>query len=358
MASGDVPGQPLTPTHRSEFLGPAWRRLVDTFHMPGVAAFSGAATPGKDRGEPAYHWGFGALLAASGAIVPVPGGPRMLAEDLDLLMEAAQGYRRWGRLGYSSTARAGRQFPGEAYYDDNAWVGLAAWNLTPVDPRWRRMAIDCYRFTLRGQDRQSGGVFWKEQPRASLHVCSTGPALLLGSQLRQDGEFRVARGPLAAMWGWLRHMRSPDGRFWDHQRVADGVIDRTLYTYNSGTPLHALTVLGGQEDFPTFEDDLQITFEGIRHFETPDGGLPETPWFNAVLLRGLVAVVNSRGWASPLLAAYRRVVDGAIGRFEHSDGPLALYQKAEPLRLLEAAAAVETLALVVQLDTLRAPSAP
>lgn len=333
-----------------EFVEPAWRRLVDTYRMPGSAGFSGAPIQPGQRGEPAYHWGFGALLAASGAIARLPGGPAIVAKDLDLLWHACAGYRRWGRFGYSSTSRVGSHFPGDAYFDDNAWVGLAAWELAAIDPRWRKISVDTYRYLLRGQDPRAGGLFWKEHPRAALHVCSTGPAILLGVLLKSADEFPVAEEPLRAMWGWLKSMQAPDGRFWDHQRVTDGVIDRTLWTYNTGTPLHALAVMPGAVDFGGGEEDLCTTFEGVHHFATSDGGLPETPWFNAVLLRGLVAAFQTRGWVSPLVPAYRQVVAEALGRFKDSGDPLTLYPTREPPRLREAAAAVETLARLVHME--------
>lgn len=326
----------------AEAIAAAWRALWARYRRPRTRTFF-ESRPRRPRDpEIVYLWGYGALLAAAGAIARHPEGPRIIAQDQGALRDGLAHYRRRGRLGFASAAGpdGGR---GDAFYDDNAWVGLAVLELAGVDPDWTAVAVETFRFILEGFDPESGGVFWKEHPKASLHVCSTGPALILGRRLRHAGASWISEETLAAMEGWLGGMRAPDGRYWDNRKV-DGGLDRSYYTYNTGTPIEAMAE-GEKPDL--MRAQVAETLSGLEHFLDAEGRLPPTPWFNAVLLRALVRVEEVYGLVGTLGPAYRTALARALEDFWAGRTPvLELPSRSSTggVMLRDAAASVETLA--------------
>ena len=73
-------------------------------------------------------------------------------------------------------------FPGDRtrYYDDNAWIALAFLYLATTSNRddHLQLVADAARvhgFVSSGEA-PSGGVWWVEAPKQSVHTCSTAPA--------------------------------------------------------------------------------------------------------------------------------------------------------------------------------------
>lgn len=327
-----------------ERLRTAWEQLSQAFWDRGRKAFHESRPRRPGDPEWAYNWGFGAVLSAAGAIWQALDEPAWLLPDLNELRTALRGYGRDSRLGYASTSRWAA--PGDTFYDDNAWIGLAAFDLrTAAD--WEPVAWETYQYLLEGWDPVSGGVFWKEHPTASLHVCSTGPAALLGALLYRLDPSRVELAPIGSMLKWLDRLRAPDGRYWDNERVSDGQINTALHTYNAGTPIHAMAVLEATE-LPgfRFRSQMEATIAALPAFLTEQGALPPTPWFNAVLLRALKTVKTVYGIDSELLPLYRRAVAGAWA--ERANQPFALPSRDTRggVMLRDAAASVEILALL------------
>ena len=334
-----------------EMLESCWQRLAATYWDRGRRGFYESRP--RRLGDPvwAYNWGFGAVLAAASSIWKTMAGPDFLARDIDGLASVLSGYELGGPFRYSSTTRLARRVPGDVFYDDNAWIGLAALDFGALAD-WESRAALVFRFMLQGVDATSGGVFWKERPRASLHVCSTGPAALLGAQLyRREPEawdFNVVQN----LMRWLQTMRAPDGRYWDNLNVVQGRIDKTLHTYNCGTPLHAMAVLEGLPECG-FRAEVEDTVGSLGAFLDASGRLPPTPWFNAVLLRGLKAVKEVYGIEPPLLEVYRQDMQDAISQFRRGNSVLKLESRddrRDGIMVRDAAAAIEILALLAGWD--------
>jgi hypothetical protein len=268
----------------------------------------------------------------------------LTAHDWKRLAQALAGYQR--KVGIAaSTTRLRNPRLGDTFYDDNAWVGLAAVPLGAEDAAFRGLAEATYRFILRGWDKHRGGVYWKERPKESLHVCSTGPALVLAGRLYHIQPRAIDLTVVRKMMDWLQTMRDADGRYWDNERVRDGRVDRTLHTYNTGTPLEAMAVWQGVEGFD-FRDLVETSLASLPKFLVDGSQLPKTPWFNVVLLRALLVVEATYQWSSPLLAVYRTEMNQALETFNQGAGVLHLPSRDDRggIMLRDAAAAVETLA--------------
>lgn len=323
-------------------LGGCWRRLIDCYGDVRRHAFFESRP--RRQADPlwAYNWGMGAMLAAAGATHRQCPDQVLSSADWDLIRGATLGYRR-ARPGFSSTSRVRRGVPGGAFYDDNAWIGLASLDLADHSP-FEQIAGSAYRFVLEGQD-VSGGIFWNER-RQSLHVCSTGPAAVLGARLYLSG-VEVGLAPVEAMLRWLDSMRADDGRYFDNVRLHDGSVEQTFHTYNCGTPLHAMALMEGVAGLE-FRSQVEQTLNALPKFLSASGELPTMPWFNAVLLRGLLAVYQTYGIESPLFGVYQRTMQEALHVFYQGDQPLNLPSRDSRggVLLRDAAASVEILALL------------
>jgi len=332
------------PWHK--MIQPCWRRLMDTYADPAAIDGFYESRP-RRRGDPtwAYNWGFGALLAAAGAVCQAGALDALTSTDWERLYAGLVGYQRESGGFASTNRRTGLPF-GDTFYDDNAWIGLAALDLA-AHPEFLGIPETTYQFLLQGMDEKSGGVFWKEEPKRSLHVCSTGPTVVLAARLYKNNPQLTDLTPVWQMMRWIQHMRAPDGRYWDNEPISGGVIDRALYTYNTGTPLQAMALLDGIGEV-SFRDRVNTSLLGLSGFLDERKELPPTPWFNAVLLRGLLAVEERYDIESSLFPVYGLAMAKALEEFASSDTPLHLPSRddRDGIMLRDAAAAVEMLALL------------
>ncbi len=126
--------------------------------------------------------------------------------------------------------------PADRYYDDNAWMALGfldAYELTG-EPQYLAWARDTFNFVLTGEDeKQGGGIYWREQVKGSKNACSTAPAALAALRLYQvtgeTGYLANAR----ELYAWMNaRLQDGDHLFFDNITV-DGRVDTTKWSYNS-----------------------------------------------------------------------------------------------------------------------------
>ncbi len=343
------------PWDDAQNVGQAWKRCFQSFFNRRTSGFFEVLPSGRKISRMAFNWSFGALFSAYAACLGIPALKPGLLSDLPVLKRALDGYKANRRDGFMSTTAKG-SVPGDIYYDDNAWLALAALEIFrhTQEELWLDMAYRIYRFIMQeGFESKTGGVFWREFPRNSLHVCSTGPTLLLGVQLKQFGR-PIVEQDLTRMLAWCWHMRNDQGLFQDHKEVKTGRIDPSIYTYNTGTPLHALASMSESMPKPLYQDmifDIVKSLPYLLHDRT----LPPTPWFNVVLLRALVDVQTRHfGEVNQILDVYRQTMIEAWDRFEKTHQPLNLpsSENSSGILLRDAAASVETLAWLYRLEHL------
>lgn len=330
----------------------AWKRCVRSFAHERPPGFVERSVSGPlTRPLLAFNWSFGALLSAFAACVKIPALRDEMMEDLPLLQTVLSTY---AALRYPVFKSTPVRWKGDIYFDDNAWIGLAALDIFTADgpDLWMNHAWNIYRFILdQGYDPGSGGVYWRMRPKSSLHVCSAGPTALLGARLSQLGR-PVKREPIDRMIAWCWQMRNDRGVFRDHYNLVTRRIDPSVYTYNTGTPLHTVLVMDEimpGESYGKMAEEVVACVPVLLQ----SGSLPTTPWFNVVLLRALAEARSRRkGDLSPILDSYRRNMAESWKSFESTDMPLVLPSsdgKAGVL-LRDAAASVETLAWLHRLE--------
>ena len=196
-------------------------------------------------------------------------------------------------------------FNGESdrFYDDNDWLAIDFCELYALtrDERYLDKAKRLYTYIYSGwDDTLDGGIYWCEQKRSSKNTCSNAPAAVLGMKLYAlTGEKRYL-DRAKETYAWTKeHLRDPeDGVYWDNVRL-DGGVDKAKYTYNSGQMIQAGVLLYLQSGDTGYLDDARETAKGAFHrFTEVKTGVDGTkarfytasPWFNVILLRGLVAL--------------------------------------------------------------------
>ncbi len=270
----------------------AWRdRAVRAWHALDEAGIVSTRAglvvrqPGRRRREPL--WPFSQVLHATVAVAAYDDDARA---RLDGLWSALADYRRGD--GYAERPRLRTR-----YYDDDAWIALAA--LADGSAPRRELAVRVLRFLLTGV-RDDGGVLWVESG-ATLNACSTGGVGLVAARLPDEpGSRELAEGALE----FLLRLRDDDGLVADHVR-ADGTVDPRVFTYNQGLLVGLLHELGRTDDALEHARLTASAFDPERLWQHP-------PAFTAILVRELVPVLHAH--PDPRLSAY---VEAYLDRVWH-----------------------------------------
>ncbi|MBC9929168.1 glycoside hydrolase family 76 protein [Chitinophaga qingshengii] len=183
----------------------------------------------------------------------------------------------------------------DRYYDDNQWIGIAyldAWARTK-QRSYLDKGTEIYRFMMTGYDTISGGgLYWKEGDKRTKNTCSNGPGILLALQLYEATQRKDYLDTALLLYQWTnRHLRNADGVYWDAIKPQqNNRIDSATYTYNSGTMLEANVKLYRITKQPQYlKEAQQIAAGAYQHFYR-EGRFHSSYWFNAVLLRGYLAL--------------------------------------------------------------------
>jgi len=167
---------------------------------------------------------------------------------------------RW-RGGFAAKPRGRRRF-----FDDDAWLGLAAVHLDD-----RALAAEALAFVRTGED-PAGGVRWVENAE-TRNTCSTASAAWLALEL---GDRAFAERAM----DWLNAtLRTDEGLYRD--RLEGGVIDPTIWSYNQGAAVAALRQLGRSDAATSAATSSLALFTGDRLWREPPPFL--AIWFRALL---------------------------------------------------------------------------
>jgi hypothetical protein len=236
---------------------------------------------GPARRGPASAWPLSQAISAG---VDLLAAGHDVGDDLGGLIRSLRPLsRRDG--GWAPTPRARRR-----YFDDNAWIGLAAARLHAATGERRHLdrARRALAFVRRGEDPE-GGVRWAEG-RRPRNTCATAPAALLALRIhgatRDADQLAFAERALV----WLdATLRRPDHLYAD--RIDGSRVEPTIWSYNQGMPAAAHAWRYRATGDPVALEAARATSVAAVAWLARDDRLwHQPPVFNAIALRGLLAV--------------------------------------------------------------------
>ena len=180
------------------------------------------------------------------------------------------------------------------FYDDNQWVAIAyldAYNRTHQS-NFLNKGKEIDRFMMTGFDTLSGGgLYWEEDHKTSKNTCSNGPGILIGLQLYNITKQKPYLDTALMLYNWAnKRLQAPDGLYYDNIKIPSLELGKAIFTYNTGTMLQANVLLYNiTKDIKYLTEAERIAKAAKEHFYK-DGKLPGNYWFNAVLLRGAIAL--------------------------------------------------------------------
>ena len=256
----------------------------------------------SDRSGTSALWGFGAAMTMVGTMAKLDPEYNVIKTWAEKLVVGLEEYR-YPRKGHIYSATVGLSEP---YYDDNAWVALAMYDLTEAynNPDYLVTAKGITDYVLSGES-VHGGIFWKESV-SSRNTCSCGPTIIAAiRQYQESGEVGYLEAA-KRIYKWTRDtLRDPlDYVYWDNatynEHTGQEDVQKAKFTYNSGTMIWSGVLLYEITQEEGYLTDAQQTAEGAyRYFctELPNGTqyYPATPWFNLYLLQGYRALYQIDG---------------------------------------------------------------
>ncbi len=259
--------------------------------------------PNSDKKGGAALWGYGAVLTSLAQAARVNPKEKMIREKSVKAVEGLNNYRfPTLKLYYTSNLNRG----GEPYYDDNAWVVLGLHDLAIAynNSEYMTKSREVLDYVLSGES-IDGGIFWKETV-VSRNTCSCGPAIvgaLLHYKNNPEDELLTKA---ERIYQWTKEvLRDPtDYVYWDnavYDFVNDiEVIEKTKWTYNSGTMIWAGVLLYEVTGKEEYLNDAKLTAGGaLAHFYrknvTGQYHYPNSPWFNLYLMRGFLELARTLG---------------------------------------------------------------
>lgn len=189
------------------------------------------------------------------------------------------------------------------FFDDNQWIAIAyldAYNRSK-EQRYLDKAKMIYKFMMTGLDSVTGGgIYWKERDSTTKNTCSNGPGILVALKLYQATAEKEYLSSALDLYKWTNSLlKGEDGTYYDAVKIPSGRIDKTRYTYNTGTMLESNVLLYKLTRKVDYLKEAQgIALAGRKRFFV-NGKLPGHYWFNAVMLRGyqeLYSVDQDQKW--------------------------------------------------------------
>jgi predicted alpha-1,6-mannanase (GH76 family) len=184
---------------------------------------------------------------------------------------------------------------GDVYYDDNAWVGLAALaqHERTGEPAALRLAAGLLEATTAGWSTERrwahpGGIRWKPSPAtSSRNTCANAPVAELAIGLHRHTGDPAQLEWAHRLYDWVRSaLLRPDDLYAD--RIApDGRVEPTPWSYNQGTMIGAGVLLHEATGDPAFLEHADATAgAALGRFDGP-ALLGQGPAFNAIYFRNL-----------------------------------------------------------------------
>ena len=256
-------------------------------------------TAGKD--DQVFLWGYSVLLStfAIGAKVdPKTYKPRM--------ERAFDGLKRYWTTkapgAYAVSPGQNPQNP-DRYYDDNAWVGLAAIEAfhATSEKKYLEIAMKVMTYLRSGEDDSlDGGIYWHENKKESKNACVNAPGAILAYQLFLITKDKSYQADGDRWFDWTEKLSDKDLLIMDNMNLS-GVIDRTKWSYNSACFLEAACLrseiankeLSSPGASPGISKIVQMREASMKRWLKKDQYLVDGPGMFAMHLFEALAAANN-----------------------------------------------------------------
>jgi DUF1680 family protein len=260
------------------------QNISKVFYEPETGLYK--ETNGRDDKPHSYLWPLCALMQAANEAEQADPGK----EYLNPVLAAIQQYYSAAPPAPGYQAYVSKEGNDSRFYDDNQWIAIAAldaYNRTEKK-NYLTLAEEIYRFMMTGFDEKSGGgLYWKEDEKNTKNTCSNGPGILIALQLYKITKKSEYLTVATRLYDWTnKHLRGPDGIYWDAIKIPSMKIDSAKYTYNTGTMLQSNVLFYQITKEKKYLDEASFIAGSAEKFFYKNGKLPGNYWFNVVLLRG------------------------------------------------------------------------
>lgn len=270
--------------------------------------------------EVSFLWPFSGVFSATNVLLTIPPKRKKYLPYLDIVSIGMEAYRDTTRSPIGYQAYPSRFEKDDRYYDDNGLVGIEYMEayLNTKNPVYLSRAKVVFKFILSGwSDQLGGGVYWVEGHHDMKPACSNGMDMLVALKL-----YKATKDTSYLKWGtrfydWMKtNLGDPNGVYWNDKKTMDGTVNKTYYTYNTGSMLEASVLLYQFTNNKKYLDEAEFMAKGAyQHFsnEKHDPKLNiqvDVPWFLTVLFRGYEALYHVDGNYS-YIAAINKDLDYA-----------------------------------------------
>lgn len=204
-----------------------------------------------------------------------------------------------GPLGFEAAVRPPLGPGGARYYDDNAWIGLAALRAHALvgSDSLLELARRVLAFCVSGwSDRTDwavpGGICWHEAPnRGGRNTCANAPTAALAARVALLSRDESALAWAKRIYGWTATaLLRPSGLYGDHLRP-DGSLEATEWSYNQGAMIGAGVALAEVTGEVRYLDEARaLARRALDRFAVPERLDREPEVFVAVFIRNLFAL--------------------------------------------------------------------
>lgn len=279
---------------------------VNSFYQIGAGTAKGLYVEEFGKGSISFLWPYDGMCSAFAAL-------NALGHDVDYAnrIERFQAYYRNSAVfnvgGYGSSTN-GSTGGGDRFYDDNSIIGIElceAYRQTK-DPKYLTRCAQIVKFLKTGMDDTMGKALWwcesninqRGNDSSNKPACANGFAtwfLLQYYELAPEAEKAELLSMAETLYDWLyKNLRDPEDNVYWNSKQADGSINRTKWTYNSGAMVaNGLRLYKATGDI-SYLNQAKATADGAyNYFVRPRNGLnlsypTNDPWFTIQLIKAYI----------------------------------------------------------------------
>ncbi|MDR2562904.1 MAG: glycoside hydrolase family 76 protein [Prevotellaceae bacterium] len=316
-----------------------------------------------------YLWPFDGMISATAALhkLGYEVNYAAMTDNYEKYYRASAGQVNIPGYGSSTNGTSGG---GTRFYDDNSIVGIElveAYKQTQQQRFLDRCAV-VYTFLQSGLDNIMGeALWWNEDQRnqpgvddSNKPACSNGYAtnFLLNYHSICPQTDKAAVLTLAKkLYSWMKStLQDPGDKTYWNAKSAQGHIDQTKWTYNSGVmTLNGILLyqITGEQQY--LDEAIATATGAYNYFVKPRNGLPlsypdHDPWFNTKLLKAYIALAPLYTAANEYVNTYINFINKGYDKARMSNG--LFYedwtgaQQGRYRDLLHQAAVIESYALI------------